>query len=123
MKFTVEHKENYTLVTSDVEKLDAQHAPELKSELVVISKNGVKNMVLDLDKSRYCDSSGLSAILVGNRLCKESGGTFVICNLNEPVSKLISISQLNSVLNITPTVSEAVDMIFMEEVGKDVQGE
>ena len=123
MKFTVDHKENYTLVTSDVEKLDAQHAPELKSELVVISKNGVKNMVLDLDKSRYCDSSGLSAILVGNRLCKESGGTFVICNLNEPVSKLISISQLNNVLNITPTVSEAVDMIFMEEVGKDVQGE
>ena len=123
MKFSIENKDKYTLVTSDVEKLDAQHAPDLKSELVVISKNGVKNMVLDLEKSRYCDSSGLSAILVGNRLCKENGGTFVVCNLQDAVSKLISISQLNNVLNIAPTLSEAADMIFMDEVGKDVQGE
>jgi len=123
MKFNIENNDSHTVVTSEVEKLDAQHAPDLKSELVVISKNGVKNIVLDLEKSRYCDSSGLSAILVGNRLCKESGGTFVICNLQDSVSKLISISQLNSVLNITPTVSEAVDLIMMEEVGKDIGGE
>ena len=118
MKFKVENKDKYTVVTSDVEKLDAQHAPDLKSELVVISKNGVKNIVLDLEMSRYCDSSGLSAILVGNRLCREAGGTFVVANLQDSVKKLVSISQLDSVLNITPTVNEAVDMIFMEEVEK-----
>ena len=123
MKFNIENNDSHSVVTSEVEKLDAQHAPDLKSELVVISKNGVKNIVLDLEKSRYCDSSGLSAILVGNRLCKESGGTFVICNLQDSVGKLIAISQLNSVLNITPTVSEAVDLIMMEEVGKDASGE
>ena len=55
---------------------------------------------------------------MGNRLCRESGGTFVVANLQESVKKLVSISQLDSVLNITPTVNEAVDMIFMEEVEK-----
>ena len=49
-------------------------------------------------KSVYCDSSGLSAILLGNRLCKDAGGKFIIASLKPNVQKLIEISQLNSVL-------------------------
>jgi len=107
MNFSKEEKEKYTIVTSNVEKLDSTNAPELKSELVLINKNSVNNIVLDLTNSRYCDSSGLSAILIGNRLCKDSGGKFVLTGLQANVQKLIEISQLNSVLNITNSVKEA----------------
>jgi len=107
MNFSKEEKDKYTIVTSNVEKLDSTNAPELKSELVLINKNSVNNIVLDMSNSRYCDSSGLSAILIGNRLCKDSGGTFVISGLQPNVQKLVEISQLNSVLNITESVSEA----------------
>ena len=34
--------------------------------------------------------------------------------------KLISISQLDSILNITPTAQEAIDFIFMDEIEKDL---
>ena len=67
--------------------------------------------ILDLKKCEYCDSSGLSAILVANRLCKNAGGTFVLCGLNDAVERLITISQLDTVLNITDTVSDAEKMI------------
>jgi anti-anti-sigma factor len=107
MNFSKEEKEKYTIVTSNVEKLDSTNAPELKSELVLINKNSVNNIVLDLTNSRYCDSSGLSAILIGNRLCKDSGGKFVLTGLQANVQKLIEISQLNSVLNIVSSVKEA----------------
>lgn len=107
MNFSKEEKEKYTIVTSNVEKLDSTNAPELKSELVLINKNSINNIVLDLSKSRYCDSSGLSAILIGNRLCKDSGGTFVISGLQPNVQKLVEISQLNSVLNISDSLAEA----------------
>ena len=120
MKFEIEHKDKVTLVKSKVEKLDALHAPELKGEFVLQSKSGNKNIILDLSETRYCDSSGLSAVLVANRLCKESEGVFVLCGLQDAVSKLISISQLDSVLKIVPTVSEAVDLIYMEEVEKNL---
>lgn len=123
MKFGVENKEKYALVTSTLEKLDAQHAPDLKSELVYLNKNGVKNIIIDLTGTRYCDSSGLSAILVANRLCKGENGVFVLTGLEPAVAKLVSISQLDTVLNITPTLSEAEDLIFMEEVGKDLGAE
>ncbi|UKN02541.1 STAS domain-containing protein [Paracrocinitomix mangrovi] len=107
MNFSKEEKDNYTIVTSNVEKLDSTNAPELKSELVLINKNSVNNIVLDMSQSRYCDSSGLSAILIGNRLCKDSGGKFVISGLQPNVMKLVEISQLNSVLNIEDSLSDA----------------
>lgn len=116
MNFEVDNNDKYTLITAKVDKLDSLNAPDLKSELVVLNKQGTRNLIINLEHTRYCDSSGLSAILVGNRLCKNSGGTFVVTGLQTSVKKLISISQLESVLNITPTVSEAVDLVMMEEV-------
>ena len=96
------------------EKLDTHIAPNLKSELVLISGNGEKNIVLDLSNCRYCDSSGLSAILVANRLCKNANGTFVLTGLTEAVERLITISQLDTVLNITETLDDAVGFISEE---------
>jgi anti-sigma B factor antagonist len=111
MEFRIEKLENYTLIQVMEEKLDTHIAPNLKSELVLVSGNGEKNIILDLSKVRYCDSSGLSAILVANRLCKNANGTFVLSGLNEAVERLITISQLDTVLNITTTVDEGIKLI------------
>lgn len=107
MNFDHQKKENYTLVNSHVVKLDAENAPDLKALFVVLNKNSESNFVLDLSQSKYCDSSGLSAILIGNRLCKSSGGIFVLSGLQANVKKLIEISQLNQILNIVETPEEA----------------
>jgi len=111
MEFQIEKFENHTLIKVLEEKLDTHIAPTLKSELVLISGNGEKNIILDLSSCRYCDSSGLSAILVANRLCKNSNGTFVLTGLNDAVERLITISQLDTVLNITGNLAEAQKMI------------
>jgi anti-anti-sigma factor len=111
MEFNIEKKENHTIIQVLEEKLDTHIAPTLKSELVLISGNGEKNIILDLANVRYCDSSGLSAILVANRLCKNSNGTFVLTGLNEAVERLITISQLDTVLNITNNVEEGIKMM------------
>lgn len=116
MNFEKESHDNYTLIKTKVDKLDTANAPELKGELVYLNKQGVNNIVLDMTETRYCDSSGLSAILVANRLCKGANGSFVLTGLQDAVMKLITISQLHTVLNITPTSSEAVDLLSMEKI-------
>jgi anti-sigma B factor antagonist len=123
MNFEIEKKEGYAVARVMLEKLDSQISPALKSELVVLNADDFKNVIIDLTDTRYCDSSGLSAILVANRLCKNSGGTFVLCGLQRSVLKLISISQLDTILNITPTLQEAVDFLAMEEVERDLDKE
>lgn len=115
LKFEVVKKDNYTLISVLVEKLDTHIAPAIKSELVLIAGNGEKNIIIDLSKARYCDSSGLSAILVANRLCKNAKGIFVLTGLQTAVERLISISQLDTVLNITENVDKAIDFISKRE--------
>ncbi len=111
MEFKIDKFENHTLIKVLEEKLDTHIAPTLKSELVLVSGNGEKNIILDLGNCRYCDSSGLSAILVANRLCKNANGTFVLTGLNDAVERLITISQLDTVLNISNSLDEAVSLI------------
>ena len=123
MNFTITQEDKYTILKITAEKLDALISPAIKSELVLINSNGERNIILDLTDTKYCDSSGLSTILVANRLCKNAQGNFVLTGLQSAVKKLIDISQLNTILNITPTVNEAVDFVYMEEVQKDLENE
>jgi len=115
MEFKIQKFEKFTQIEVLEEKLDTNIAPSLKSELVLISGNGERNIVLDLSSCRYCDSSGLSAILVANRLCKNAGGTFVLTGLTDAVERLITISQLDTVLNIAYSKDEAVQIIEKAE--------
>jgi anti-sigma B factor antagonist len=123
MNFETEQNDRFALISSHVEKLDSTKAPDLKSELVYLNKQGYRNVIVDLSRTKYCDSSGLSAILVGNRLCKEANGSFVLAGIQDGVRKLISISQLEEVLSVTPTIDEAKDLLFMEEVERDLGNE
>ena len=109
MNFEVNKAENISLVTCNIEKLDTQVAPELKSQFVFLDTEGEVNYILDMSKVKYCDSSGLSALLVGNRFAKSSNGFFVICGLQPNVEKLINISQLHSVLNIVENKEDAYE--------------
>jgi len=111
MNFQVVDQNKYSVITSHVDKLNASNAPELKSELLNLNKNSVNNIIIDLSNTSYCDSSGLSAILTANRLCKNSGGKFILCGLQPNVQKMIEISQLNRVLNIESNLDSAVDTL------------
>jgi anti-anti-sigma factor len=114
MDFNINKNEKYTIIKVLIDKLDTHVAPALKSELVLISGNGEKSIILDLSECKYCDSSGLSAILVANRLCKNAGGIFVLTGLQTAVERLITISQLDTVLNITYKLDKAVDLVLKE---------
>ena len=111
MNFETTQNKNEAVVKTKVEKLDASNASELKSELLVLNKNGVNNMVIDMSETRYCDSSGLSAILSANRLCRDTNGRFALCGLNENVVKLIQIAQLDRVLTITNDQASALEAL------------
>lgn len=123
MKYTIEKNEKHCLFKLDDDKLNNINAPKLKSEFVILNAGGVKNIILDMGEVSFVDSSGLSAILIGNRLCKNANGTFVVSKLNDYVHKLIKISQLDSILTIIPTNEEAVDFIMMEELERDLKND
>ncbi len=122
MKYSVDKNDNIAVFELQEERLNSANSPDLKSELLVLNAEGYKNLILNLEEVKYIDSSGLSAIIVGNRICKEADGTFVVCGLQDAVKKLLEISQLTSILNIVPTVDESQDYIKMEELERKLKG-
>lgn len=121
MKFTVDKHEKYVLIKLEEEKLNSLISPQLKSELILNNSEGQRNIILDLSNVKYSDSSGLSSLLIGHRICKNSDGMFILTGINDNINRLIAISQLENILNIVSSVDEAVDLIFMEEIEKELK--
>lgn len=121
MEYSIKQEERYSVFSLQDENLNSIIAPELKSKLVLLSSEGTKNMILDLTNVKFVDSSGLSAILTGNRLWKKESGSFILTGVQHPaVKKLIEISRLDTVLTLAPTVSESIDLVMMEELEREL---
>jgi anti-anti-sigma factor len=69
------------------------------------------------------DSSGLGALLNADRTTKENNGFLVIYGLNENNSNLIRIAKLDKVLIIANTQKEAIDLLILEELERDLSAE
>ena len=123
MKYTIDKREKYSILKLHESKLDSTIAPALKSELLTLHAEGIRNIILDLEEIKYTDSSGLSSLLVGNRILQEDGGIFILINLADHALKLVKISQLDSVLNILNTLEEAIDAVFMHEIETGLRDE
>ena len=123
MKFSLDKQEHFAVFSLEEENLNSLISPKLKSEFIFLRQEGVPNLILDLDKVKYVDSSGLSSILTANRIWKDFG-SFVLTGINhEPVKNLIEISKLDSILTIIPTLDESIDYVMMEEIERELQKE
>lgn len=123
MKFAFDKQDSYTIFGINERNLNSIIAPDLKTELSLLHNEGIRNVILDLSSVSYVDSSGISAILVGRRLCDNAQGTFVLTGLSDNVSRLLKISHLDTVLNIVPTLQEAKDYVMMEELVRELGDE
>lgn len=103
--FKVEKKGGYSVIEMEAERLDAQSTPELRSELVLQSGASIKNVIIDLKNCHYCDTTGLSAILIAHRLCKE--GHLVLAGVAPEVENMLSIQRFDPPLNTAVTLEEA----------------
>ncbi|MCX2485676.1 STAS domain-containing protein [Pedobacter sp. MR2016-24] len=123
MKFSVDKHEKYVVIKLDENKFTNDNAPRLKSEFILLNAEGYCNIVLDLSMVTECiDSQDLSCLLVGDRLCKKANGLFIITDIAPCIHQLLEMSSLDQSLNIVGNLSEAEDLIFMEEIEKELLG-
>jgi len=108
MDFSVTQENGTAIIQVNVERLNASNASGLKAELTLLNNSSINNIIIDMSKTKYCDSSGLSSLLLANRLCKDTNGMFVLSGLQDNVQKLITIAQLDKVLNIAPDKESAL---------------
>jgi anti-sigma B factor antagonist len=90
-------------------RLDNVIAAELKAQLLVMIEQGVKNILIDLAKVEFADSSGLGAILFGIRQARPVNGHIKLVNPQSRVLGLIKIAKLENVIEAYDDEMEAIE--------------
>lgn len=110
MNFEVKKEAGVTIFKLNEARLDTNISGLLKGEFTMLLKvEGAQKFILDLSSVESCDSSGLSAILVANRILNSTNGQMRIASPSEKVYALIKITQLDRVLPVCETVNEAFE--------------
>jgi anti-anti-sigma regulatory factor len=122
MNFKIDTREKFTIITpvSDFssDNLTAEFKELVHSYLqhktnLVISLNNVVN----IKENSVNDIAALQNEFYGQNI------SFVICELQPAVQSMIEKLELDDVMNITPTVTEAWDMVQMEEIERELLGD
>lgn len=97
-----------TIVDIDAQNVDFRNCEAIKSSVAGMVAQGQKNILLNLSKVSFMDSSGLSVILFCKRTCEEAGGTFGVYGLQNYVNNLVNLTNLNKTIDIYQDEAEAV---------------
>lgn len=107
MEIAVDHRGDVAVVVLPVEELDASNAGEFKRDIApVLAAN--TELVFDLSRLRFVDSSGLGAFLSCLRHVNAKGGDVKLCGLSKPVRTVFELVRLHRIFDMLGTPEEAV---------------
>lgn len=100
MKFEIDKQKDKTIFRLESKSLDHSIAAELKTELVILQKEVENQFIIDLRDVVKCDSSGLSVLLLSERIEREKGKKLIIKNVNTAVRNLMEIARLDRIFEM-----------------------
>ena len=97
-----------TVVDIDAQNVDFRNCETIKSAVAGVVASGQKDILLNLSKVSFMDSSGLSVILFCKRTCEEAGGQFGVFGLQNYVNNLVNLTNLHKTISIYQDETAAV---------------
>lgn len=110
INFELKRTEDIAIFRLNEKRFDASIAGLVKGEFtILLHTDDVNKLIIDLEEVEYCDSSGLSAILLAYRILQAEEGQIRIASPTKNVRSLIEISQLDRILPICENVDKALE--------------
>ena len=123
MEVKIDTKEKFHAITVPGPTLSASMTEELASCLLPYLQNVVKNVVLILKDIESIDNAAGEKLVEIQQSFYENNASFVICEMQPAVEQFLDQSELLELMNVTPTQSEAWDIVQMEEIERELLDE
>jgi anti-anti-sigma factor len=120
MEVKIDTKEKFHVITLVQPQLSATMTEEFSDRLVSFLQSDIRNIVLNLKELQSIDTISAENLVKVQQKFYENGASFVICELQHRVEEFLDKDQLLEMMNITPTESEAWDIIQMEEIEREL---
>jgi anti-anti-sigma regulatory factor len=127
MQVKIDTKEKFHAITVTAPTLSATMTEELGNTLLPYLQNDgqepgahVKNVVLILKDIQETDLEAAGKLVELQQKFYENNASFVICELQPTVEEFLDKNELLELMNVTPTESEAWDIVQMEEIEREL---
>lgn len=120
MQVKTDTKEKFHAITVPGPSLTATLTDELSECLLPYLQNDVKSVVLIFGEIETLDEAAGKKLVSIQQAFYENNASFVICELQKPVEDFLDTHEILELLNVTPTQSEAWDIVQMEEIEREL---
>ena len=123
MNVKIDTKEKFTVITPDETALSVNMTEELIRLLLVYMQKDIPHVILNLKHVESIEQKAAEALVLVQQQFYENNHSFVICEIRKPVEELLDKAELLELMNVTPSESEAWDIIQMEEIERELLGD
>lgn len=123
MNVKIGTKEKFTVITPIIADITANMTGELVGLLLGYLKKEVPHIVLNMKNVLSINEEMGEKIAAVQQQFYENNHSFIICELNKDVETLLDKKELLEFMNVTPTESEAWDIVQMEEIERELLGD
>jgi anti-anti-sigma regulatory factor len=120
MQYKTELKEKFTVLTILENSLSSNLVPELAKILTKIGVEPPKNLVLNLGQVDRWELPVIAQLAEAQGSFYENNTSFVICCLSDSLQDTLDLTEYAEIMNLTPTESEAWDIVQMEEIEREL---
>lgn len=108
MQLNIVEQDDIVNITVEEERMDAHNSGDLKEQMLQLFDDGKCNLVIDLGKVRFIDSSGLGALVSGFKNASAREGSLKLCCLQPQVQSMFELTRLHRVFEIFSNTDEAL---------------
>lgn len=123
MEFKIDTKPTYTVITPEKADLSVILAEEIRQKVKDATETEGHNFVIDLSNIENMDRTSGDVLLDLHNELYNNGRSLVFTSMNENVMNTMKKGQYHLSLNLAPTMIEAIDIISMEVLERDLLGE
>ena len=120
MQVKIDTKEKFHVITIPEAQITANMTEELEASLGSYLQNDVKSLVLNLAPVEGMDIAAAEKLVNLQQRFYEENASFVICCMQPALENFLAEQELLDVMNVTPTESEAWDIVQMEEIEREL---
>jgi anti-anti-sigma factor len=120
MEVKINTKEKFTVITPITPKICANLAEELNIACLNCLKSATKNVVLNLQAVTSIEEEAAKNLANLQQNFYENNASFVLCEIKPQLEESFDKYELLDLLNITPTESEAWDIVQIEEIEREL---
>jgi anti-sigma B factor antagonist len=90
------------------EEIDITNAPDLGAALLQAAADGPGTLVADMTRTRFCDSSGLHALLAAHKRAQAEGGELLLVIPDAAVLRIFAITGIDRMIPNFTTLDQAL---------------